>query len=100
MTPQAFDPAREYILANCLSLRARLKRNRPNFHPRALARLREIAQTSPEQLASFGIDEYVVEREGARAAAYEELSTTSPRELRIADVRAWSDWLEVYRRRA
>lgn len=99
MTPQAFDPAREYILANCLSLRARLKRNRPNFHPRALARLREIAQTSPDQLASFGIDEYVVEREGARAAAYEELSTTSPRELRIADVRAWSDWLEVYRRR-
>ena len=99
MISQDFDPTREYILANCLSLEARVKRNRPTFHPRALARLQEIAATAPEQLASFGIDEQVVAREAARSAAYEQLSATSPREVRIADVAAWAEWLQTYRLR-
>lgn len=98
-TLQTFDPTREYILANCLSVDARLKLTRPSLHPRALARLRELAISEPEKLAELGVDEGVVSRETARAAAHERLVGTSPREARLSDVREWTEWLQVYRER-
>lgn len=76
-----------------------LKRARPIFHPKALARLAAIAQTEPERLAQFGLDASVVARETQRAARREALARVTPRDKRLSDAEAWRAWLHAYRLR-
>ncbi|EOD40392.1 hypothetical protein EMIHUDRAFT_454271 [Emiliania huxleyi CCMP1516] len=93
--PQDFDAVLEYCLAQCASTEAMLKRARPIFHPKALARLAAIAQTEPERLAQFGLDASVVARETQRAARREALARVTPRDKRLSDAEAWRAWLHA-----
>jgi uncharacterized protein YdiU (UPF0061 family) len=89
----------EYCLAQCASCEALLKRAKPLFHPKALARLVEMEQTEPDKLAKFGLDASVVKREVTRAARRDKLSAVTPRDKRLSDAEAWRSWLHAYRLR-
>jgi len=97
--PQAFDAVLEYCLAQCASCEAMLKRAKPLFHPKALARLVEMEHAQPEKLAKFGLDASVVQREVTRAARRDQLSAVTPRDKRLSDADAWRSWLHAYRLR-
>lgn len=89
----------EYCLAQCASCEAMLKRAKPLFHPKALARLVEMEHAQPEKLAKFGLDASVVQREVTRAARRDQLSAVTPRDKRLSDADAWRSWLHAYRLR-
>lgn len=97
--PQVFDAVLEYCLAQCGSCEAMLKRAKPVFHPKALARLVLIAESEPATLARFGLDVSVVERERGRAERRDALASVTPRDKRLADAETWRSWLHAYRLR-